>query len=136
MTLVVPLGFGALLLSGSAGEGSSHALLGSPPSPPWPPSMVFRRSAGEHTRHSGWVMPLPATGSCCPTPARSVNRYALQEFLEGGAIDGITPFIGDLLQARGAGGLREAGFVIGGLGVGGLTMPPLRRSSSHSQPDR
>ena len=57
-------------------------------------------------------------------------------FLEGGAIYGITPFIGDLLQARGAGGLREAGFVIGGLGVGGLTMPPLRRSSSHSQPDR
>jgi hypothetical protein len=41
-------------------------------------------------------------------------------FLEGGAIYGITPFIGDLLQARGAGGLREAGFVIGGLGVGGL----------------
>ena len=104
-----------------------------PPSPPWPPSMVFRRSAGEHTRHSGWVMPLPATGSCCPTPARSVNRSALQEYHP--VADGITPFIGDLLQARGAGGLREAGFVIGGLG-GGLTMPPLRRSSSHSQPDR
>jgi predicted MFS family arabinose efflux permease len=36
------------------------------------------------------------------------------------AIYGITPFIGDLLQSRGAGGLREAGFVIGGLGIGGL----------------
>ena len=30
------------------------------------------------------------------------------------------PFVGALLQARGAGGLREAGFVIGGLGLGGL----------------
>jgi predicted MFS family arabinose efflux permease len=41
-------------------------------------------------------------------------------FLEGLAIYGIMPFIGDLLQSRGAGGLREAGFVIGGLGIGGL----------------
>ena len=41
-------------------------------------------------------------------------------FLEGLAIYGVTPFIGDLLQSRGAGGLREAGFVIGGLGIGGL----------------
>jgi predicted MFS family arabinose efflux permease len=41
-------------------------------------------------------------------------------FLEGLAIYGIMPFIGDLLRSRGAGGLREAGFVIGGLGVGGL----------------
>lgn len=42
-------------------------------------------------------------------------------FLEGGAIYGIMPFIGDLLQSRGAGGIREAGFVIGGLGIGGLS---------------
>jgi predicted MFS family arabinose efflux permease len=41
-------------------------------------------------------------------------------FLEGLAIYGITPFIGELLRMRGAGGLREAGFVIGGLGIGGL----------------
>jgi predicted MFS family arabinose efflux permease len=41
-------------------------------------------------------------------------------FLEGLAIYGIMPFIGDLLRSRGAGGLREAGFVIGGLGLGGL----------------
>ncbi len=41
-------------------------------------------------------------------------------FLEGLAIYGITPFIGDLLRSRGAGGLREAGFVIGGLGIGGI----------------
>ena len=41
-------------------------------------------------------------------------------FLEGFAIYGIMPFIGDLLRSRGAGGLREAGFVIGGLGIGGL----------------
>jgi predicted MFS family arabinose efflux permease len=41
-------------------------------------------------------------------------------FLEGFAIYGIMPFIGDLLRSRAAGGLREAGFVIGGLGIGGL----------------
>ncbi len=41
-------------------------------------------------------------------------------FLEGLAIYGIMPFIGDLLRSRGSGGLREAGFVIGGLGIGGL----------------
>jgi hypothetical protein len=41
-------------------------------------------------------------------------------FLEGLSIYGITPFIGELLRSRGAGGLREAGFVIGGLGIGGL----------------
>ena len=41
-------------------------------------------------------------------------------FLEGLAIYGITPFIGELLRARQAGGLREAGFVIAGLGLGGL----------------
>jgi predicted MFS family arabinose efflux permease len=41
-------------------------------------------------------------------------------FLEGLAIYGVMPFIGDLLRSRDAGGLREAGFVIGGLGIGGL----------------
>lgn len=41
-------------------------------------------------------------------------------FLEGTAIYGIMPFIGDMLRVNGAGGLREAGFVIGGLGAGGL----------------
>ena len=41
-------------------------------------------------------------------------------FLEGLAIYGIMPFIGELLRLRDAGGLREAGFVIGGLGMGGL----------------
>src|SRR5829696_880906 len=41
-------------------------------------------------------------------------------FLEGLAIYGIMPFIGELLRSRDAGGLREAGFVIGGLGIGGL----------------
>jgi predicted MFS family arabinose efflux permease len=41
-------------------------------------------------------------------------------FLEGMAIYGVTPFIGTLLEQRGAGGVREAGFVVGGLGLGGL----------------
>jgi predicted MFS family arabinose efflux permease len=42
-------------------------------------------------------------------------------FMEGLAIYGVTPFIGELLQMRHAGGVREAGFVIGGLGIGGLS---------------
>jgi predicted MFS family arabinose efflux permease len=41
-------------------------------------------------------------------------------FLEGLAIYGIMPFLGELLHSRGTGGLRETGFVIGGLGIGGL----------------
>ena len=41
-------------------------------------------------------------------------------FLEGGAIYGITPFIGDIMQQRQIGGLREAGFAVAGLGLGGL----------------
>jgi hypothetical protein len=100
MTLVVPLGFGALLLSGSAGEGSSHALLG---------SAVAALAA---------FYGLPSERGRTHTPFRlgdAIARYRLVlsnprsfvcygvVFLEGGAIYGITPFIGDLLQARGAG---------------------------------
>jgi predicted MFS family arabinose efflux permease len=74
-------------------------------------------------------------GAQSPTPLRldeAAGRYRLVlgnprsfvcfgvVFLEGLAIYGITPYIGDLLQSRSAGGLREAGFVIGGLGIGGL----------------
>jgi predicted MFS family arabinose efflux permease len=67
-----------------------------------------------------------------PSLAEAVDRYRMVlrnrrsfvcfsiVFLEGLAIYGIMPFIGELLRSRGAGGLREAGFVIGGLGVGGL----------------
>jgi predicted MFS family arabinose efflux permease len=55
-------------------------------------------------------------------------------FLEGLAIYGITPFIGELLRSRGAGGLRETGFVIGGLGIGGLLFAFVvpRRNSGRS----
>jgi predicted MFS family arabinose efflux permease len=41
-------------------------------------------------------------------------------FVEGLAIYGVVPFVGDLLEAGQAGGPREAGFVIAGLGVGGI----------------
>jgi predicted MFS family arabinose efflux permease len=78
---------------------------------------------------------LPKSGDRASTPLRldeAIARYRLVlrnprsfvcfgiVFLEGLAIYGITPFVGDLLHSRGAGGLREAGFVIGGLGIGGL----------------
>jgi predicted MFS family arabinose efflux permease len=67
-----------------------------------------------------------------PSMAQAVDRYRMVlsnprsfvcfsiVFLEGLAIYGIMPFIGELLRSRGAGGLRETGFVIGGLGIGGL----------------
>src|SRR5215217_1750940 len=78
---------------------------------------------------------LPKSGDRASTPLRvgeAIARYRLvlsnprsfvcfgTVFLEGLAIYGITPFVGDLLRSRGTGGLREAGFVIGGLGIGGL----------------
>ncbi len=40
-------------------------------------------------------------------------------FVEGICIFGMFPFIAAHLQAEGVGGVREAGFVIGGLGLGG-----------------
>lgn len=41
-------------------------------------------------------------------------------FAEGIAIYGVVPFVGALLEARRAGGPAEAGFVIAGLGLGGI----------------
>lgn len=41
-------------------------------------------------------------------------------FAEGIAIFGLLPYVAVLLEQRGAGGLREAGFVIGGFAVGGF----------------
>ncbi len=42
-------------------------------------------------------------------------------FLEGVAIYGVFPFVAEIIQNRGAGGPAEAGFVIAGLGLGGIT---------------
>jgi predicted MFS family arabinose efflux permease len=79
------------------------------------------------------LLPKPnAQRAAPPSIAEAVDRYRIVlrnprsfvcfsiVFLEGLAIYGITPFIGELLRSRGAGGLREAGFVIGGIGIGGL----------------
>lgn len=41
-------------------------------------------------------------------------------FIEGILIFGLLPYIAALLEARGAGGLREAGFVLAGFGIGGF----------------
>lgn len=41
-------------------------------------------------------------------------------FVEGILIFGLLPYIAALLEARGAGGLKEAGFVLAGLGIGGI----------------
>jgi predicted MFS family arabinose efflux permease len=41
-------------------------------------------------------------------------------FIEGVLIFGFMPYVAILLEAREAGGVREAGFIIAGMGVGGL----------------
>lgn len=41
-------------------------------------------------------------------------------FVEGMCIFGLLPYLAVLLEARGAGGIREAGFVLAGLGAGGI----------------
>ena len=41
-------------------------------------------------------------------------------FVEGVAIFGILPYLAVILEQRGAGSLKEAGFVIGGFGLGGI----------------
>src|SRR5688500_15172892 len=79
-----------------------------------------------------WMLPSGSQGSAPFSLKEALARYRLVlsnprsfvcfgvVFLEGLAIYGIMPFIGELLRSRDAGGLREAGFVIGGLGIGGL----------------
>lgn len=42
-------------------------------------------------------------------------------FVEGTVVMGFFPFVAVLLERRGAGGLIEAGFVLGGFGLGGIT---------------
>ncbi len=42
-------------------------------------------------------------------------------FLEAIALYGCTPFIGELIEVNGLGTAREAGFVLAGVGLGGLT---------------
>ncbi|MGH6816354.1 MAG: MFS transporter [Hyphomicrobiaceae bacterium] len=41
-------------------------------------------------------------------------------FVEGLAMFGLLPYVATLLQERAAGGIKEAGFVIAGMGLGGL----------------
>lgn len=41
-------------------------------------------------------------------------------FIEGIAIFGLLPYLAILLEERGAGGIREAGFVLAGIAIGGL----------------
>ncbi|MCA3564945.1 MAG: MFS transporter [Methylocystis sp.] len=55
-------------------------------------------------------------------------------FAEGVLIYGFLPYVADLLEQRGSGGVREAGFVVAGIGVGGLlfnlVLPSLLRRTS------
>ncbi len=44
----------------------------------------------------------------------------LAVFVEGLTIMGMLPYVATLLEARGAGGIREAGIVVAGIGIGGV----------------
>ncbi|MGE8940431.1 MFS transporter [Leptospira interrogans] len=44
----------------------------------------------------------------------------LAVFVEGLMIMGMLPYVATLLEARGAGGIREAGIVVAGIGIGGV----------------
>jgi predicted MFS family arabinose efflux permease len=48
-------------------------------------------------------------------------------FVEGVCILGLVPYLAVLLEERGAGGVREAGFVLAGLGTGGILFSVLVR---------
>ncbi len=41
-------------------------------------------------------------------------------FVEGLCIMGLLPYVAALMEARGAGGIKEAGFVVAGIGLGGV----------------
>lgn len=57
-------------------------------------------------------------GAILASPLARVCYAAV--FVEGLLIFGVAPFIAVLLERRGAGGVREAGYVIAGIGLGGL----------------
>lgn len=48
-------------------------------------------------------------------------------FIEGIAIYGLSPYVATLLEAGGLGGMREAGIVIAGIGIGGVIYAALVR---------
>lgn len=53
--------------------------------------------------------------------AHPLARYCyIAVFMEGLCIYGVLPYIAAMLEARGAGGVREAGFVVAGIGIGGI----------------
>ncbi len=73
---------------------------------------------------------------------RRILRHPLAKFcyltvaVEGIFIYGFPPYVAALLEERGAGGVREAGFVVGGIGLGGLifnlVLPGLLRRMSRA----
>ncbi len=48
-------------------------------------------------------------------------------FIEGLTVHGLSPYVATLLEARGIGGIREAGIVIAGIGLGGIVYSLLVR---------
>jgi predicted MFS family arabinose efflux permease len=52
--------------------------------------------------------------------SRRARACYLAVLIEGCLINGLFPYVASLLEARGAGGIREAGFVLAGVGIGGF----------------
>jgi predicted MFS family arabinose efflux permease len=55
----------------------------------------------------------------------------LTVFLEGLMVFGLLPYIAGMLEHSGAGGVREAGFVLAGTGIGGVLFTVLARGLLH-----
>ncbi len=79
-----------------------------------------------------WLLPLPGATRKTFTISGMMSSYALvlahpraivcygAVFVEGMAIFGILPYLAALLEADGTGSIREAGFIISGMAIGGI----------------
>lgn len=77
-----------------------------------PPQLVVKRPA---------FTPRSILESYRVVLANPLAKYCyLAVAAEGAFIYGFLPFVAAMLEARGAGGVREAGFVVAGIGLGGL----------------
>lgn len=102
------MGWRTVLLA-TAGMGLVGALAASFVLRAAPPEQPQRFSIGAATANYRTVFRNPKAVLCYATV-----------FLEGVALYGVMPYVGDILTRQGAGGAAQAGVIIGAIGVGGL----------------
>lgn len=85
---------------------------------------VTLKSRPDAERHKLSIAGMKASyGIVFANPRAAICFTAV--FVEGIAIFGLLPYLAILLEERGAGGVREAGFVLSGIAIGGLTYAAL-----------